>query len=595
VDKELTNGSINLIESGAVYDKTRNIEQVVDSPSTDEIVFTNDAESEEYAAVNSEGVRAKALKYKNGEVYKDVQTEIDNISESIDDINEKVEDINSKACDDEDEISITNNSETEEIVNISNSGVKAKSLKYKKGNTFKDVSEEIDKIEESVETLEKNIDDQAEGDANEIVFTNDSETEDVVSINNNGIKAKEYFDKDGNKLLTGASWMKGLNLFTICSSQGSHGQWQTKLMELTGCVFDQSINFNKLNPISMGGTTSLPYEDDGSQARAINLVNLDMKKDIIMIQNTNDRNLTYMAGSINDIPFMRSQAIYISVPGTLPASVSEASEYFNNNFQSIVGNITPQLGTIIKVPWQSSGDVRYGATIKFTGTATTDGVILITVGGLTQGITVTTDMSIQDIVDGVINYNWQEGFTDIDNGDGSVSIVFGTPTSIGISFDANGTGVTATVTDCGASGAMSVCFWSLDTADWTDSTKWRTPSLYAIYKGMVEYLIENCPEAKIFWWFPYYYLLADDSTYKRADGSFDIVAFNASQAQTNYRTLREIQKNVAQLYSLEFLDMTETAGMTLANFTTYFNFNDSHPKQAGYERYAETIQRILGA
>lgn len=388
----------------------------------------------------------------------------------------------------------------------------------------------------------------------------------------------------------------GKTVWTLWDSLG-HDTWQSKFVTLSGCNYYPTLNTKSDKPLSWGGSNSEPSNDSGTQARALNLVSYKdtYPIDIVLIENINDRNILDRKGSINDAPFMRTQSITYSE--NVFNSYTEANNYINTNKLDIISSIPEEKrkrGTVIKVPYTSGSEIR-GSKIKFNTTPVSEGDITLTWAGRVYSIHVTPSMSIQDIVDSVIQYSFGSGVSDIDNGDGSVSIFYYTSTTNRVTFDGGTTGVTATVTDTAGSGTLALLFKSDNIDDWLNVNKWDGGcSLYSTYKGLVEYLKTNISTALIYFVQPFSVGVDFNSNeFKYADGTWSADKFRKSSTYLTQKELYDVQKEVAEYYGVQVLDLVATSGMDITNIETYFYSNNVHPKTVGYDRYAEAIYNLL--
>lgn len=390
--------------------------------------------------------------------------------------------------------------------------------------------------------------------------------------------------------------LSGKTVWTVGDSLFSN-TWQSHFVDVSGATFYPGLNLLNSKPISWGGSNSSPEVDSGSQARAINLVSYknDYDMDIILFENINDRNLLSRGGSIDDVPFMRSQKISYPISETLP-TYTDVQSYVNENLSSIVSSIESnkrKRGTIISIPYTSGSQVR-GSRITFLTTPTSEGDITINLNGA-KSVHVTTGMTIQDIVDAFIQYSYGSGWTDVDNGDGSISIYYYTTTSTRATFDGGNTGVTARVEDTTGTGEYNLFFVGDSVSEWGDTTKWVTTlSLYSIYKGLIEYLKTELPESQLYFVFPFSVGVDfSATTYKHGDGTWSQDKFVESTTYATQKSLYDIQKECADFYGVPCLDLVANAGMNIINIETYFYTNNVHPKVIGYNRYADTILKLL--
>ena len=118
----------------------------------------------------------------------------------------------------------------------------------------------------------------------------------------------------------GSSFLFGKKLVTLCDSLGNLSQWQTRLEELTGAVYDSTLNNSNY---SIGGTKTLWADQNGldGQSRAKKLVQDNLVvPDVIIYENVND-NSDLSNGSSSDESFFRSQQSIITPSTPLATSL----------------------------------------------------------------------------------------------------------------------------------------------------------------------------------------------------------------------------------------------------------------------------------
>lgn len=392
------------------------------------------------------------------------------------------------------------------------------------------------------------------------------------------------------------SLIAGKTFWTIFDSLG-HNTWQQHFVDISGAIFHFDLNTNSKKPISFGGTNSLPSGDDSTQPRAMNLVSYknNYPIDYVFIENINDRGYGNF-GTIEDTPFMRTQKVRYT-NGEIFNDHDEALYYFQNHTNEIISTVREKkLGTIISIPYQSGSLIR-GSKVKFLTKPTSEGDIAININGGSYSIHVVPSMTIQDIVDEFTKYSYGQGWSDVDNGDGSISIFYYTETSKRATFDGGSTGVTAEITDATGSGSVNIHYIgeSIDEVNWNNADNWiEWVSLFSIYKGLIEYLQTELPQAKLYWIAPFSVGIDFASnTYKKADGTWSQDKYLNSDLYKKNRKLYEVQKTVCEHYNIPFLDLDSLSGMSILNIETFFYTNNVHPKENGYNRYAETILTMI--
>lgn len=386
--------------------------------------------------------------------------------------------------------------------------------------------------------------------------------------------------------------------WTIGDSLCSSNDWQERLCLDKGYTFYSDLNILPEKSISRGGTTTSADEDDGGQQRAINLVSYKDEKpiDIVFIQNYNDRSLQYV-GTISDVPFMRSGVYYHpTIPGyTTPSALLD---YLTNHLIDAVSDVPSEYqkrGMVVKFIAEGSGTDYNGSKLVLSGSVTNNGTVSITYGGTTYNIPVTSGMTTDEVISKLLDFNYGAGVYDVKI-DGNFAIYSPShPERRITSFNTGSTGLSASIQDYVGPTVYNRFFAGKDSTEWNDSTKWLPYlSLYAQYKGLIQYLQESLPSASLIWLAPAcIYADFGNNQYKRADGTWDVDSYKASSVYQSYESLKTIQKTVSEYYGIPFIDLEKLSGITLFNGSVYFYSNNIHPKLAGYQRWADFIAKYI--
>ena len=281
---------------------------------------------------------------------------------------------------------------------------------------------------------------------------------------------------------------------------------------------------------------------------------------------------------MNDMPFItRDKAI----------------EDFKSNVLARIGDTPRSHGMMYMYKYSANS-----AILKITGKAAINGTINIIVNGKTYGCTVTTDMELSEICDKVIEWDFTE-YSDTKGKDNTVTFVDLKNNNPQVEFDANGTGVTATVEHSTSSGNDFLVYSEYNYTDeiFANGKNWKEwyelGTMYSKYKGLLEYLQQNLPDTKIFFVLSpniaaNFDSLPSDKIYP--DGSMNINKLDAKVQ----RALREVQADCAKLYGIPVLNVAEEWGISYLNaYPKYYSNNNVHPNDAGYERWGETMARLL--
>lgn len=411
---------------------------------------------------------------------------------------------------------------------------------------------------------------------------------DGEKIKNSTISEKKLADdlKDKINDVRKYSTLYKKNVVTLCDSLGVN-TWQPKLVELTGCYFDEALNKDRY---SYGGTATLNGSPYCAQARAKMLVeDAKITPDFIFIENVNDSSSNL--GETSDEPFFLENPILLD---TTPLATSEeATEYFNENFSTVVAGVIPAVGTRVGVPYTVTNSIKL--TITSTPTASGNfGIRLNQTGGDTQYIAVTPNDSVEDVVDKIAEYAFNNYVVKKSGTDAVIFTPSGSWLSPSIAIVVGGTGITYT-TETGITGTNYIYryFLSHDTSNWSSASYWvETVTKMSAYKGLIEYLEKHFPKAQIVWLIPRTWNanLSNTSIY-RADGSmnWDYIIKN-----NNYMAnLFDKQTEFTKYYGIPIIDIRQDSCLNPGNLSTYMNSGNVHPKNIAYARWAEIISRYF--
>lgn len=423
----------------------------------------------------------------------------------------------------------------------------------------------------------------------------------LEEVGSDTYNSTEYFYKN---FFEYKSKLYGKTLWTLCDSLGASNVWQKRLSEITGIVFDAELNNLPSAPISVGGTRSNPNSASGGQQRAKNLVSYVGKKniDIVIYECINDLyNVTGFdgnVGNIEDAPFFRKKDIPI-IPETQCTTYAEAKQYFENNISTIVSNISTserETGLMVNITYGSNENKRYGAEIEITSKASSSGTIMVRAGGTRNYISVTPEMTIDDIINSIINYSFGTGWKAIKISNSKVRIVFFQENVYGVEVQTNDTGITYTMKDCGNISLYYRYYFGDSTEESiSNSANWKEyVSQYSMYKGLIQYLTTNLPMSKIYFMFPNTLWASDkDTDLLDSNSKFSYDLYMKSTRTKAYKEIKKIQKEVCDYYSIPFLDVENNSHINWFNRLQYYNNGDIHPKDEGYYMWAECIKKLL--
>lgn len=399
--------------------------------------------------------------------------------------------------------------------------------------------------------------------------------------------------KKGGSSSGGSHPMNGSEFATVGDSLCASEQWQTKLAELTGATH--------LGGFNRGGTTTYGYKEDCGQRRLIKLFSQHPNVPYIFLENINDfaksmEDSNKNLGDFNtDIPFMYETH---SIDENIQNSYEEAIAYWDSNFDTFASSASPQTGYIRVLKYKKAA-----YQLNVLGKASNEGTFNIKIGDDSYGIAVTTEMTIDDICDAILNYSFT-GFTDTAvgstgnytgvklTGDNTVSA------ETVVSIEENGTGINIQVANVASEAEILYYFNSLKVGHFTDKSKWKTEqemSLSSFYMGILQYAVTKFPTAKIYWMImPRFGINYDtlSSYYKWENGVINTAKYKDTGLEKAIRNLNNFQKDICDWYLIPYIDVERFCGINYYNASYYYPNGDVHPKGVGYNRWGETVYRL---
>ncbi len=388
-----------------------------------------------------------------------------------------------------------------------------------------------------------------------------------------------------------------VDFWTLFDSFGSDGQWQYEFAQSAGWNYHPGND--PMHPVSAGGTSTMAHDTAGSLVRAQNLVNYyrDEEVDVIFFENVNDIHActaqSKPAGSIHDAPWMPKESLTIHpLFDSYESAQRWAQDSLITAIKAVESTQRERVNTLL-IPY--STPEGSGMRMTFLTTATQEGNCIIRVADKSYGVHVTPEMSIQEIIDKVTEWQFGAGWVDIDNGDGSVTFSFWTTTEETVAFDDNGTGITVSVSPAAQSSTLIYYYKQNDASHWEERSQWTSNiSLYSTYKGLFGYLKEQLPDAQVFLFIPtYYYLDFSDQSLRNADGTFNAEAVQKLEVMQKWQHLKEFWLEVCEACGIEILDIESRCGIRLDNVENYYYSNNVHPKPAGYSQWVSTLLELL--
>ena len=531
---------------------------------------------------------------------------------AIDELATKSKSLESSSTTSEDEEIIIGESEENYIAKINKEGADFKVLKSS-GNLVLDktsilqesgdaegkvmsqkaVSTKFSEISEKTDNILKEY--IAEEDE-ELILGN-SENDYIAKVNKKGVSAIAFFQKTskGNYELIDTHKLTGKKVVGIGDSLSQSGYYEKDFCDISGA--------NYVGVYSVGGTFTPPNGTTSTQDRVKKFIESGKDADIILLENINDGWFAYTSlgnnpqirGSINDESFMVSQ--YVNVD-TEKVSKEEAVQYFRTNFQDIVNSIeNKQKGTVVRIKYNTK---RYVLTV--TNDASNNGELVVTTKSTPKTITITSGMSKEDIAKKIYEYAY-DGYDKSINGN-VVTLVAKDSTSTIPVVDAGTTGVVVQIDTSESATYTNEYFYGYTAEEFVNDANWKDDyiSLYSLYKGIIEDLQTNKPNAEIVFVMPAVWNLSYNDQSKNADcrnsdGSYNIDKCYQTKEGTYYqqkaKLLRQIQTEVAELYSIKYIDLHKNCGITPFNISEYYNPGDVHPKRHTYTLWAKEIYKLF--
>jgi hypothetical protein len=535
-----------------------------------------------------------------------------NAQAAIDEMSEKTDNISKENTTSEDEEIIIGESEEDYIVKINKSGTDFKALKNNgkpvldKSNVVQELGESVDNVvsqktlSDEINPLKakiSNMESSSTTSEDEEIIIGESEEDYIVKINKNGVLANDFYKKNskGNYELIDTHKLTGKKVVGIGDSLSQSGYYEKDFCDISGADY--------VGVYSVGGTFTPPNGSTSTQDRAKKLIESGKDVDIILLENINDGWFAYSSlgdnpqvrGSINDESFMLSQ--YVNVD-TDKVSREEAIQYFRTNFQNIVNPIeNKQKGTVVRIKYNTKSYV-----LTVTNDSSNSGELVVTTKNTAKTITITSGMSKEDIAKKIYEYAY-DGYEKSINGN-VVTLVAKASTSTIPVIDAGATGVVVQIDTSESATYTNEYFYGYTAEEFVNDSNWKDDyiSLYSLYKGVIEYLQTNKPNAEIVFVMPAVWNLSYNDQSKNADcrnsdGSYNIDKCYQTKEGTYYqqkaKLLRQIQTEVAVLYSIKYIDLHKNCGITPFNISEYYNPGDVHPKRHTYTLWAKEIYKLF--
>lgn len=435
----------------------------------------------------------------------------------------------------------------------------------------------------------------------------------LVEFADGHIRTKNFDSRKGGNPLSGKY------LWTIGDSHKS--RYEHYLAARTGCIVDKTENDN-IKSKRDDAPYAVGYNRHMQQARYIveKLYKTDHRQvDYILMEDVH----FYFDGNITEKEPFECSEIY-TYSGQIFATSNAANAYFTSNFNSLVNSFTPKVNAMIRLGYGSlsqspkvslSGTTMAGqATIKFTdsqGVLHSASIAIPQGKNLQEALTIINEIQFEDFGSTWVNANHHSPIT----GDSITYTYIGDLNSndknLKVSYDFGTTGLVMVSEGeiVNSVRYLSFAFVCKDVSEWANVSKWNRlasadKDAYIFIKGVIEYLTRNIPNVRIViftmnnvsWNFSTGILTDTDKAQinvKYADGSFNINAIKGSKQYDRQAKCNAGWKNVAEYYSLQFIDLADLCGINANNWSEFYNSNDVHLIPAKYDRIAEVLANYV--
>lgn len=132
-------------------------------------------------------------------------------------------------------------------------------------------------------------------------------------------------------------------------------------------------------------------------------------------------------------------------------------------------------------------------------------------------------------------------------------------------------------------------------ADWEDTTKWASYSIEPSvgYKSVIEYLLSVYPKLHIVvGMFPIHACKKSDFV-DEASGRYKTYEYSQSDRMLRAANFEKMIKAIADYYCIPMVNVFRDCGIGITNYSEYYDDNNVHPHDNGYERWGTVISAGL--
>ena len=408
---------------------------------------------------------------------------------------------------------------------------------------------------------------------------------------------------------------------TFYSIGDSHRwKWLNKLAEITGAksggdIFSAALDAYEKFYVSRTVAMAKYIVDLYKSGKPVDYIFMEYVHKFF-VNNVGASKYYHYSGDITQAEPFLTQAYY-EYAGRIFNGTAEASAFWNSNFNSIVGQFTPKSNSIIAL---KTGVKIQSPKFKLSGSVTNSGNFTIkftdNVGKTYQmAIVIPSGLNINDALSIVNEIEFSDSGCKWDNlsahsaiTNASIKFTYtgdlnDSDSNIRLSFDFGTTGI---IYDGDWSIATETSDWtrgfkSHDTSEWNNTGKWHdvyaNVDAYIWIKAAVELLQIEIPTVKIFVWtlnteaWNYANNTIEGKSVLYPDGTLNVQAIYDSEEHKRMVQNMEGWEKVAKYYHLGFIPISEMNSISPVNHKHYYQSDDVHPTQEGYDRVAEILAK----
>ena len=423
------------------------------------------------------------------------------------------------------------------------------------------------------------------------LYFTDSKGYVIAKIDKDGIQSV------GNKTPTlddkYKTWLYGKTIWGVGTSQWGNGIVLSTLANATGAIYDND-KCNDVNHFTISGGTYYLTPNKGTCARLRNLLWWKEQGESIdaiffMIGNDTIPTRESEIGTIDDDSYFVTEEF---TSGYVAESWDDLKTVVVNNISLYVGEHAPKVGAACMAKYKE----RYAkAVLSVNSLPTSNGNCAIVADGFAYQFSVSSDDSIETIINNIAITSYEGYSTSINSDDNTITFTRNEETSdSNISFeDTDGTGLTLNIQLTKDVSEYMVCYIGKDTSTeaWNTSSNWTynsSISYISKIKGLLEYITANFKGSKLFYVDMNGYDWRKSEDYWYADGTINYSKYYKLKLESIDKRA-ELLKEYCKRYAIKFIDIDHTCGFNVANIMDYFPERGVHPNSNGYKIWGQAL------